>query len=228
MIQYTFDFSFLERTWTQFLWGAGQTIVLAGAAIVLGFALGIACAVLRTGGGKFAGLVVACYVELIRNTPLLVQIFIVYFGFPTIGIRLSAEAAAIIALALNTGAYSSEILRSGIDSIAKGQLEAAECLGLNRLQVYWYIILLPAIERTFPALCSQFVLLMLASSITSQISAQELTAVANGIQSETFRSFEVYLVVAVVYLGLSQLFRGVLYMLGQLAFVRRRRLGTPL
>lgn len=228
MIEYVFDFSFLQRTWPQFLWGAGQTIVLAGAAIVLGFMLGVVCAVLRSGGNKLARTVVATYVEIIRNTPLLVQIFIVYFGFPSFGLLISAEAAAIIALALNTGAYSSEIIRAGIDSIAKGQVEAAECLGLSRLQIYWHIVLLPAIERTYPALCSQFVLLMLASSITSSISAQELTAEANAIQAETFRSFEVYLVVAVVYLALSQLFRGVLHLIGQIAFVRRRRLGTPL
>ncbi|MFC3705558.1 amino acid ABC transporter permease [Devosia honganensis] len=228
MVSYVFNFSFLERTWTQFLMGAGQTIVLAGSAIVLGFILGVVCAVLRTGGGRVASTIVGAYVEVIRNTPLLVQIFIVYFGLPTIGLRLSAEASAIIALAINTGAYSSEIIRSGIESIARGQLEAAECLGLSRVQVYWHIILLPAIERTYPALCSQFVLLMLASSITSQISAQELTAEANIIQAETFRSFEVYLVVAVVYLGLSILFRAALHLIGVLAFVRRRRLGTPL
>jgi polar amino acid transport system permease protein len=127
---------------------------------------------------------------------------------------------------INTGAYGSEIIRAGIESIAKGQLEAAECLGLTKFQVYWHIILIPAVERVYPALSSQFVLLMLSSSITSQISAQELTAEANLIQSETFRSFEVYLIVAAIYLALSALFRVVLWAIGEVAFVRRRKLRT--
>jgi polar amino acid transport system permease protein len=94
------------------------------------------------------------------------------------------------------------------------------------LQIYWHIVLVPAVERVYPALSSQFVLLMLSSSITSQISAQELTAEANLIQSETFRSFEVYLIVAAVYLALSVLFRVVLWAIGEVAFVRRRKLRT--
>ena len=94
--------------------------------------------------------------------------------------------------------------------------------------MYWHVVLLPAVERVYPALSSQFVLLMLASSVTSQISAEELTAAANLLQSETFRSFEVYIIVAVLYLALSFLFRGAFWAIGQLVFVRRRRLGTPL
>lgn len=226
MISYSFDFSFLLTAWPAFLRGAWLTIVLAGTSIALGFVLGLVCAILRSGKSKLLSGLVGIYVEVIRNTPFLVQVFIVYFGLPSLGLRLSAETSAVIALVINTGAYSSEIIRAGIDSIAKGQLEAAECLGLNKLQVYWHIILIPAVERVYPALSSQFVLLMLSSSITSQISAQELTAEANMIQSETFRSFEVYLIVAAVYLALSVLFRVVLWGIGQFAFVRRRKLRT--
>ncbi|WEK52679.1 MAG: amino acid ABC transporter permease [Candidatus Kaistia colombiensis] len=225
-MSYSFDFSFLLTAWPAFLRGAWLTIVLAGTSIALGFVLGLVCAILRSGKSKLLSGLVGIYVEVIRNTPFLVQVFIVYFGLPSLGLRLSAETSAVIALVINTGAYSSEIIRAGIDSIAKGQLEAAECLGLNKLQVYWHIILIPAVERVYPALSSQFVLLMLSSSITSQISAQELTAEANMIQSETFRSFEVYLIVAAVYLALSVLFRVVLWGIGQFAFVRRRKLRT--
>jgi polar amino acid transport system permease protein len=206
--------------------GAWQTILLAGTSIAIGFVLALVCAILRSSKSKIASGLVGAYVEVIRNTPLLVQIFIVYFGLPSLGLRLSAETAAVIALVINTGAYGSEIIRAGIESIAKGQLEAAECLGLNKLQVYWHIIMIPAVERVYPALSSQFVLLMLSSSITSQISAQELTAEANLIQSETFRSFEVYLIVAAIYLALSVLFRVVLWAIGEVAFVRRRKLRT--
>jgi polar amino acid transport system permease protein len=226
MISYSFDFSFLLTTWPAFMRGAWQTILLAGTSIAIGFVVALVCAIIRSGKSKLASGLVGAYVEVIRNTPLLVQIFIVYFGLPSLGLRLSAETAAVIALVINTGAYGSEIIRAGIESIAKGQIEAAECLGLNKLQIYWHIVLIPAVERVYPALSSQFVLLMLSSSITSQISAQELTAEANMIQSETFRSFEVYLIVAAVYLALSVLFRVVLWAIGEVAFVRRRKLRT--
>ena len=173
-------------------------------------------------------LLVGFYVELIRNTPLLVQIFIVYFGLSSMGLKLSAEASAVIALVVNMGAYTTEIMRAGIQSIHHTQLEAADCLGLTRVQTILHVVLLPAIERVYPALSSQFVLLMLASSITSQISAEELTAVANNVQSDTYRSFEVYIIVAAIYLALSLLYRLAFKAIGLIIFERRRRLGTAL
>ena len=227
-MNYEFDFSFLASTWPRFLQGAWLTIQLASVAIVLGFIVGALCALARTSGSPRLQKLVSAYVEAIRNTPLLVQIFLVYFGLASLGFKISAEFSAALALTVNIGAYSTEILRAGIQSIAKSQLEAGECLGLSRLQVYWHVVLLPAVERVYPALSSQFVLLMLASSVTSQISAEELTAAANVLQSETFRSFEVYIIVAVIYLALSFLFRLAFWTIGQLVFVRRRRLGTPL
>ena len=225
---YKFDFSFLAERWPAFLEGAWLTIQLTVVAIVLGFVVGTLCAVLRVYGGGLVRRLVGGYVEIIRNTPLLVQIFIVYFGLASVGLKLSAELSAIIALVINVGAYTTEIMRAGIESIGKTQLEAADCLGLTRLQTIFHIVLLPAMERVFPALSSQFVLLMLASSVTSQISAEELTATANLIQSETYRSFEVYVVVAVVYLALSFLYRFAFWLIGQLLFVRRRKLRTAL
>jgi polar amino acid transport system permease protein len=225
---YKFDFSFLAERWPAFLEGAWLTIQLTVVAIVLGFVMGTLCAVLRVYGGGVVRRLVGGYVEIIRNTPLLVQIFIVYFGLASVGLKLSAELSAIIALVINVGAYTTEIMRAGIESIGKTQLEAADCLGLTRLQTIFHIVLLPAMERVFPALSSQFVLLMLASSVTSQISAEELTATANLIQSETYRSFEVYVVVAVVYLALSLLYRFAFWLISQLLFVRRRKLGTAI
>jgi polar amino acid transport system permease protein len=196
--------------------------------ISLGFVVGTLCAVARVYGGRPLRLLVGGYVELIRNTPLLVQIFIVYFGLSSLGLKLSAEVSAVIALVVNMGAYTTEIMRAGIQSIHHTQLEAADCLGLTRLQTILHVVLLPAIERVYPALSSQFVLLMLASSITSQISAEELTAVANNVQSDTYRSFEVYIVVAVIYLALSLLYRLAFKAVGLVIFARRRRLGTAL
>jgi polar amino acid transport system permease protein len=227
-MSYKFDFAFLADKWPAFLAGAWLTVQLTLLAIALGFVLGTVCAIARVYGGRPLRLVVGAYVEMIRNTPLLIQIFIVYFGLSSLGLKLSAEVSAVIALAVNMGAYTTEIMRAGILSVKRTQPEPADCLGLTRLQSILHIVLLPAMERVFPALTSQGVLLMLASSITSQISAEELTATANLVQSDTYRSFEVYMIVAVVYLGLSVLYRLVFWAIGQLLFERRRRLGTPL
>jgi polar amino acid transport system permease protein len=225
-MSYKFDFSFLAERWPAFLEGAWLTIQLTVVSIALGFVLGTVCAVLRVYGGSLVRRVIGGYVEMIRNTPLLVQIFLVYFGLASLGLKLSAELSAIIALVINVGAYTTEIMRAGIEATGKTQLEAADCLGLSRVQTILHVVLLPAMERVYPALSSQFVLLMLASSVTSQISAEELTAVANVIQSDTYRSFEVYLVVAVVYLALSFLYRFGFWLISRLLFVRRRKLGT--
>ena len=225
---YKFDFSFLWETWPDFLAGALLTLALSSGAIVLGFMLGTACAVARTHGNLFARAVVTGYVEIIRNTPLLVQTFWLFFGLASIGFRLSAFQAAILALTINVGAYTSEIVRAGIESIHKGQIEAGESLGLSRWSQLRDIILPPAIERVMPALGSQFILIMLASSIMAQISAEELMAAASRVQSDTFRGFEIYLVVAGIYVALSLLMRGVFELIARIAFPRRRHLGTPI
>ncbi|KAG1205764.1 hypothetical protein G6F35_011447 [Rhizopus arrhizus] len=205
-----------------------MTAELSVLATILGFLLGTLCAVGSTSRSAWLRALVAVYVEVIRNTPLLVQLFVVFFGLASIGLKFSVTASAVIGLTINIGAYSSEIIRAGIESIHKGQAEAADCLGLARWQVVLKVILPPAIEKVYPALASQYVLLMLGTSIASQISAEELTGIASRIQSDTFRSFEVFLVVAVIYLALSFVMRGLFWAVGQLVFPRLRRLGTSL
>ncbi len=227
-MSYAFDFSFLAERWPDFVAGAWLTIRLTVVSISLGFAVGTVCALSRVYGGPLLRRAVGIYVETIRNTPLLIQIFIVYFGLSSLGLKLSAEVSAVIALVVNMGAYTTEIMRAGIGSIQRTQLEAADCLGLNRLQTMIHVVLLPAMERVYPALSSQFVLLMLASSITSQISTEELTAAAANVQSDTYRSFEVYIVVAAVYLALSVLYRFGFWAVGLVLFARKRKLGTAL
>jgi polar amino acid transport system permease protein len=226
-MRYDFDFSTLLSYWPDFVAGAATTLGLSLAATVFGFLLGVLCALGTTGRSAWLGRLCAVYIEAIRNTPLLVQIFIVYFGLASVGLKVDAFTAATAALVINVGAYTAEIVRAGINSIHPGQLEAAECLGLTRWQVLSRVVLPPAIERVYPALTSQYVLLMLASSITSQISAEELTAVANRIQSETFRSVETYLLVAAAYLVLSLVMRLVFWCASYIAFPRRRRIGAP-
>lgn len=222
------DFPAVLERWPSFLAGAALTLELAAFATVLGALIGTLAAVGR--GAHSALIAGACklYVEAIRNTPLLVQIFLVYFGLASLGLKLSAFTVAVAALTINVGAYTAEIMRAGFEAIPRGQIEAAEGLALSRLQIYWHIILLPAIEKVYPALTSQFVLLMLASSVCSQISAEELTAVANYIQSDTYRAFETYIIVAVLYVVLSLVMRAGFWGLGLVLFPRRRRLGTPL
>jgi polar amino acid transport system permease protein len=227
-MNYEFDFSFLAEYWPMLGRGALLTAQLSILAAVLGFLLGMLCAIGSTSRSAIAGVVVNIYVEVIRNTPLLVQLFVVFFGLSSLGLKLSATTSAVIGLTINIGAYSSEIIRAGIASINRGQIEAADCLALSRWQVLMSVVLPNAIEKVYPALTSQYVLLMLGTSIASQISSEELTAAASRIQSDTFRSFEVFLVVAAIYLGLSFLMRGLFWAVGQLAFPRRRRLRTSL
>jgi len=227
-MRYDLDFAAPLAYWHDMLVGAGTTFALSVAATVFGFGLGVFCAIARTGRSAAAARMAGAYVEAIRNTPLLVQIFIVYFGLASVGIRFGAFTAAIAALVINVGAYTAEIVRAGIESVPRSQLEAAECLALGRWQVLRHVVLPPAIERVWPALTSQYVLLMLASSITSQISTEELTATAQRVQSDTFRSIETYLMAAAGYLVLSLVMRTLFWAVGRRAFPRRRRLGTPL
>lgn len=223
-MRYELDFAAPWAHWPELLAGAATTLGMSVASTAFGFGLGVFCALARTGPSAAAARAAAAYVEAIRNTPLLVQIFVVYFGLATLGLRLGAFTAAIAALVVNVGAYTAEIVRAGIESVPRSQVEAAECLGLRRGQLLRHVVLPPAIERMWPALTSQYVLLMLASSITSQISAEELTAVANRVQSDTFRSVETYLIVAAAYLLLSLLMRLLFWAVGWWAFPRRRRL----
>lgn len=225
---YDFDFSAPLAYWPELLAGARTTLGLSLVATFFGFLLGVFCALANTGRTRWLARLSGVYIEVIRNTPLLVQVFIVYFGLSSMGLQVGAFTAATVALVVNVGAYTSEIVRAGIESIPKNQIEAAECMGLSRAQMLRHVVLPPAIERVYPALSSQYVLLMLASSICSQISAEELTAVANRVQSDTYRSVETYLIVAAGYLLMSLLMRGLLWAVAMVAFPRRRRLGTPL
>jgi len=198
--------------------GALLTVELAGAAMVIGFVIALACAGLQLAYPRSAGRFVTAYVELIRNTPFLVQIFIVYYGLPVIGLRFSPVAASILDLSIYVGAYTTEILRAGIQAVGRGQIEAARALGLRPFGILRHVIIVPALASTYPALTSQFILLMLATSIVSAISTPELTGAANDINGLTFRSLEAYLTVAVFYLAISAAFRLVFTGLGRVLF----------
>lgn len=225
---YEFDFSFLKDFLPDLMNGIWLTIGMTLVSIVPGFVLGTAVAVARLRGRPAIQRVATVYVEAIRNTPLIIQVFWLFFGLAVLQVHIGPFAAAVIALIINVGAYTAEIMRAGFKSIPRGQLEAADCLALSPFQKLVSIEVPQAVERVYPALVSQFVLMMLATSIMSQISAEELTGVAYMIQSFTFRGFEVYLVIAVIYLALASALRLLLTGLAEISFPRRRRLGTPL
>lgn len=216
------NFSVVLDRWDMVVHGMYLTMQLTILATIFGFILGTFCAIGKRGQNKRLRKLCSAYIEAIRNTPFLVQIFLVYFGLSSLGLSLNAITVSLIALTINVGAYSAEIMRAGFDSIEKQQLEAAVSLGLGRWQIYWHVILKQAMERMYPALTSQFVLLMLASSICSQISAEELTAVANFIQSDTYRPFETYIIVGGLYIFLSVLLRVAFWIFGLVLFPRRR------
>lgn len=197
------------------------TLQLSFATMAFGLLIGVTCAALRLYGPRAVRAAVAAYVELIRNTPLLVQLFLVFFGLPSLGVRLDATTASLIALTVNLGGYATEIVRAGLEAIPRAQVEAGVSLGLSRLQVFRHVVLMPALKIMYPALASQFILLMLATSVVSQISAPDLFHTASIIQSRTFRDFEVYIVVAALYLALALAFRVAFAGLYQLAFARR-------
>ena len=185
-----------------------MTSAFAADVVALGaVALGAVGAVAAQSRLRAVRAVPAIYVEAIRNTPLLVQIYIIYFGLPAIGLRLTPPVAAVLALGFNAGAYASEILRAGIEAVPRGQIEAGWALGLSRLRTMRLVVARQVLAAMFPALVSQFVLIMLASSLVSAISVADLTATANNIQGMTFRSFEAFLVVAAIYFGLTFVMR---------------------
>jgi polar amino acid transport system permease protein len=220
-MSYTFQFGVLAQYQNEILSGIWLTIKLSVLSIILGCAFGILLASLRSIHGGVVRFLVDAYVEIIRNTPFLVQLFIVYFGLPGLGIRVGADTAALIGMTINLAAYSTEIIRAGIENVHKSQVEAGEALGFTRYQIYRHVIIVPAISKVYPSLCSQFVLMMLASSICSAISTHELAASAAFVESQTYRSFEVYIVVTLIYLALALSLRAVLALLGMWFFGRR-------
>lgn len=219
-MNYVFQFGAIWRDFDQLLFGVWLTIRLSSMAMVLGLAIAIVGAQANASRFWLPRAIAHTYVEVVRNTPFLVQLFLIYLGLPSLGIRLSPNQAALAAMVINLGAYATEIVRAGIEAVPRGQIEAGRALGLKWWQIFRFIILMPALKTVFPALSSQFILVMLGSSVVSAISAEELSAMAAIIQSRNFRSFEVYLVVAGLYLALSLAFEAAFGAINRLLFGR--------
>jgi len=204
-MNYKFDFTAVWAAVPDLLMGCLGTLGLAFAGMIIAIIIGVAGVALRDSHIPAMRWAVKTFVEVIRNTPFLVQIYFIFFALPFAGILIDPTPTAIIALGINGGAYAIEIIRGGVQSIHKGQIEAGKALGLHKLQIFRLIVLKPALRAIFPSLSSQFILLTLTTSVASAISAYELTAVARLVESASFRSFEVYFVVTGLYLAISYL-----------------------
>ena len=209
-----FDFGAVLVDWRMLAKGVAWTLGLTAIATLIGMAVGTACAWARANGPAWLRWIVGAYVELIRNTPFIVQLFFIFFGLPAAGLKLTPEVASVIAMVLNLGAYACEIIRAGIEATPKGQIEAAVSLALNRVQVFLRVVLPPALKKVWPAMVSQIIIVMLGSAVCSQISVEELSYAANLIQSRNFRAFEAFIIATLVYLALSVLTRRLLQWLG--------------
>lgn len=208
------DFSTVLHAWPLFLGGIRITVELTLVSCFLGTLLGLLSAWCRIHAGPWVRNGIAYYVEFVRNTPFLVQIFFIFFGLPSIGLRMGSFTASVVALTVNLGAYACEIVRAGMEATPRGQIEAAESLALNRWQIFTRVVIPPALARIWPGLTSQCVIMLLASALCSQIAAPELSYVANFVAGNTFRNFESYIVVTVLYLGLAIVLRAFLMWLG--------------
>jgi polar amino acid transport system permease protein len=199
----TFDFLAVLAQWPMLLKGVAWTLALTALSAVVGVVVGVGCAWARGHGPAWLRAIVGVYVELIRNTPFIVQLFFMFFGLPAMGVRLSPEAASILAMVVNLGAYATEIIRAGIEATPRGQVEAALSLALTRAQVFTRVVLPPALRKVWPALVSQIIIVMLGSAVCGQISTEELSYAANLIQSRNFRAFEAFLIATGIYLLLA-------------------------
>lgn len=214
-MDYTFDFSSIWEYREYLVNGVLGTIYLTAVGTLLGLGVGILGAVARAWEIPGLAQIYAGYVELIRNTPFIVQLFFVFFGLPAVGVQLTEWQAATLAMVINLGAYSTEIIRAGIDAIPKGQIEAALALAMSRFQIFCHVVLRQALIKIWPALSSQIVIVMLGSAVCSQISAEELTFGANFVQSRNFRAFEVYFITTALYFLLALSLRQLLALLGR-------------
>lgn len=218
-LMFTEDQSFLEKYGKFYVTGAGYTIFLAFMGVLFGAILGGILALMKLSRSKILRGIAIAYIEYVRGTPLLVQIFIVYFGTGVLGLDLSKLAAGCIALALNSGAYVAEIVRAGINAVNKGQLEAARSLGMNQPQAMRYIILPQAIKNILPALGNEFVTVIKESSVVSVIGVSELIFQAGNVQGASFKPFLPYLIVSLIYFVLT-------FTISRLLGIAERRMST--
>ena len=200
------DFSVVLTKIPILLEGCVVTLQISFFALLLGMIFGIAGALCRISSNRALNSLAFMYVWVIRGTPVMVQLFILYFGLPQLGIKLPSMVAGVLGLAINTGAYVTEIIRAGIQAVDKGQMEAALSVGMSFRQAMARIIGPQATKICIPPLVNQFIMTLKNSSIASLVTITELFRTGEQIIYTTFRSFEVYMAVAVLYLMMNSVF----------------------
>jgi His/Glu/Gln/Arg/opine family amino acid ABC transporter permease subunit len=198
---YTLNFSVVWASFDKLLWGLALGIGLAIASVALGAMIGLVCGFASVGPSKLARRMVAGYVAIIRNTPILVIVLLIYFALPQAGIRLDKIPSFIAALTVYSGAYLSEVFRGGLISVPKGVVEAARAIGLTRLQTNAYVVAPIMLRNALPALGSTFISLFKDTSIAAAISLPELTYQARKINVESFRIVETWTVASALYIA---------------------------
>lgn len=201
------DFSFVNEYYLSYLQGAGVTILISFMALLFGFIVGLVACVCKISKNIILRWIANIYIEIIRDTPLLVQVMIIAFGFPMLlGVKYPTMfgyddtfTAAVMAMILNSGAYIAEILRSGISSVDKGQMEASRSLGLTYLQSMRYIIVPQAVKNILPALANEFISLVKESAIVAFVGVTDIMFVAISVKNSTYNGFGPYLFAALIY-----------------------------
>ena len=186
-----------------FVSGLSLTLEIAISAMIIGFTLGLLASIAQMSGLAPLRWIARTYIEIIRNSPALVQLFILYYGLPELGIRLPALPSLIVALGINNGAYLAEIFRGGLQSVPRGQSEASAAIGLSRPSTFFWIVLPQAVRAIVPATTNQCVQVVLAASLGTVVGVAELTNQSMFIISRTFRTWEVLIVLSLGYAALT-------------------------
>ncbi|MGB4587877.1 MAG: amino acid ABC transporter permease [Clostridiaceae bacterium] len=197
------DFSFLSEYKLFFIDGLKYTIMLAFFTVIIGSIFGLLLSLMRLSKNRLLKFIGTAYVEFIRGTPLILQLYIIFYGLPFLGVVLPGFSAGIIALSMNSSAYISEIVRAGIQSVDKGQMEAARSIGMKKPMAMRYIIIPQAIKTILPALGNEFITVIKESSIVSVIGIHDLMYNADTVRGNTFRVFEPLIIAALMYFALT-------------------------
>ena len=201
-----------------FLIGALTALWIAGLAFAGGLGIGLVGASVLTFGPWPLRMLVTGYVRFFTYTPQLVQIFFLFFALPEMGVILSPVAAVLIGMTLNAGAYLTEIERAGFASVPRAELDAAETLGFGRAQTVWYVIAPHVVRALYPALSNHYIIMTLGTSMAAIFGVEELTGRALNANAISFRSVEIFSIVAVLYIGLTIIASALLWLVGRWLF----------
>jgi len=217
-VHYTLQFGQVTGYFPYLLGGAWLSMQLGALSFLIGMAIGLVNATALTFGNRLVRAPVHAFVIFFLNTPLLVQIFFIFFALPEVGIVLNPYEAVLIGMSLNAGAYLTEIQRAGFQSIRRAEIEAAEALGFNLFQLVWYVILPHISKVLFPPLSNQFIIQLMTTSIAAIFGVEELTGRTYNINAQTFRSLEIFSITAGVYVVLTMIASAMLFVIGRKLF----------